>query len=116
MRNVLLFLCGCAAGSINGTFGAGGGMILLPMLSFFRCVDHKEFFSAPIVIILPITALSLLLTPDSEALPFSALLPYLCGSAAGGAAALYAEKIIPAKWLHRLLGIFILWGGVRYLW
>ena len=22
---------------------------------------------------------------------------------------------IPAKWLHRGLGIFILWGGIRYL-
>ena len=40
---------------------------------------------------------------------------YLAGSAAGGFLAGIFGKKIPVLWLHRILGIFILWGGIRNL-
>ena len=40
---------------------------------------------------------------------------YLAGSAAGGLLAGIFGKKIPVLWLHRILGIFILWGGIRNL-
>ena len=40
---------------------------------------------------------------------------YLFGSAAGGIAAGVWGRHIPVHWLHRSLGILILWGGLRYL-
>jgi hypothetical protein len=48
-------------------------------------------------------------------LSVTAALPYLAGSTVGGIAAGFLGPRIPVKWLHRLLGIFILWGGIRYL-
>jgi uncharacterized membrane protein YfcA len=52
---------------------------------------------------------------SNSAFPWSTALPYLLGSAIGGVAAGLWGKKIPVKWLHRLLGALILWGGIRYL-
>ena len=38
------------------------------------------------------------------------------GSALGGSLAGLWGKKIPTRWLHRGLGVLILWGGIRYLW
>ena len=42
-------------------------------------------------------------------------LPYLAGGAAGGVIAGLLLKRISAAWLHRALGLLIVWGGLRLL-
>ena len=110
-----LILAGVCAGTVNGLLGAGGGMVLVPLLGMLTSLDEQEIFSSSIAIILPVCVISILITAISAAIPWRASLPYLIGSAAGGlASGLWGQKI-PAKWLHRTLGIFIIWGGIRYL-
>ena len=46
---------------------------------------------------------------------FREALPFLPGSLLGGWLAGRYGAHIPVKWLHRVLGILILWGGFRYL-
>lgn len=108
-------LAGLGAGAVNGLFGAGGGMVLVPLLSLLTTMEDQEIFGASIAIILPICVVSLTATAITGTVAWQAAVPYLFGSAAGGlAAGLWGSKI-PAKWLHRGLGILILWGGIRYL-
>lgn len=106
---------GLCAGIVNGLFGAGGGMILVPLLSVLTDLEENEIFPASISIILPICIVSLGVTTVRTGLDWNAALPYLPGSAIGGLAAGLWGRRIPAVWLHRLLGVLILWGGVRYL-
>lgn len=113
-KSVWLSLAGGGAGLINGLFGAGGGMILVPMLGEKSGLSEQERFPASVAIIAPICIVSLLFS-GSWNLSFWQVLPYLLGSAAGGVAAGLWGKRIPTLWLHRALGIVILWGGVRYL-
>lgn len=107
-------LAGFAAGAVNGLFGAGGGMVLVPLLS--RCQDfsQQEVFSSSIVMILPICVVSLM--TGSEAIPWAAAFPFLVGGTIGGIFAVFLGKRIPTSLLHRILGLMILYGGVRYLW
>ena len=110
-----LILAGSAAGLVNGLFGAGGGMVLVPLLSLLTSMEDREIFSASIAVILPICLVSILATAASGTLAWRDALPYLFGSAVGGlAAGLWGHKI-PVKWLHKGLGILIVWGGIRYL-
>ena len=110
-----IVLAGLCAGAVNGLFGAGGGMVLVPLLSLLTPLENQEIFGASIAIILPICIVSLTATAISATVAWQQSLPYLVGSAAGGlAAGLWGQKI-PAKWLHRGLGILIVWGGIRYL-
>ncbi len=109
-----LFLAGAGAGAVAGLFGAGGGMVLVPLLVALTSLEDAEVFGASVAIILPICVVSLVLSPKLPT--FSTALPYLLGSCVGGILSPYISRRIPTLWLHRALGILILWGGVRYLW
>lgn len=109
-------LAGLGAGIVAGLFGAGGGMVLVPMLTALTDVPEEAVFPSSISIILPICIVTLTATALAGALAWSASLPYLAGSAVGGFFAGKFGKKVPAIWLHRGLGILILWGGYRYLW
>lgn len=111
-----MLMAGIAAGAVNGLFGAGGGMILVPLLIMLTDLSDSEVFPASISIILPLCLVSLAVTAWNTGIDWASALPYLPGSALGGlSAGLWGHKI-PVRWLHIALGILILWGGVRYLW
>ena len=117
-ENVSLWKCllaGLAAGFVNGFFGAGGGMVLVPLLIWLVGLPDKLAFSSAISIILPLCVVSLVIYGRHDMLPLSDALPYLIGGAGGGVlAGLWFQKV-PAKWLHLALGALILLGGVRLL-
>lgn len=110
-----ILLAGALAGMVNGLFGAGGGMVLVPLLTMLTPLEDDQIFPASVSIILPICFVSLTVTAVTGEIPWKPSLPYLAGSTAGGIlAGLWGQKI-PVLWLHRGLGILILWGGLRYL-
>lgn len=106
---------GFAAGAVNGLFGAGGGMVLVPLLCWLTDIEDNEIFPSSVSIILPICLVSLGVTAMNGRIAWGDALPYLIGSCAGGVLAGLFGRKIPTLWLHRALGILILWGGIRYL-
>ena len=106
-------LAGMLAGTVTGLFGGGGGMVLVPMLSCLSCLPQEQVFPASICIILPVCLVCLAMAGP---LPWVQALPYLLGSGIGGFLAGKWGQKIPVLWLHRALGILILWGGWQYLW
>lgn len=107
---------GIAAGLLNGLFGGGGGMLLIPGLKRFARVEEESLFPMSVSVMLPVSILSLGISAMSAPLPWAEVWPYLAGSAAGGIAVGFWGRKIPVLWLHRILGAMLLWGGVRYLW
>ena len=115
MRNKLYsIIAGITAGTINGLLGAGGGMVLVPLLEAGGELEEREIFSSSLVIIGPMCIVSLLVSSGGS-LPWSVAWPYLLGALPGGLLAGLISRRIPTTWLHRVLGILILYGGVRYL-
>lgn len=108
-------LAGLAAGAVNGLFGAGGGMVLVPLLCWLTDIEDDEIFPSSISIILPICLISIAITALNGTIAWKQSVPYLIGSCIGGIlAGLWGQKI-PTLWLHKALGILIIWGGLRYL-
>ena len=110
-----ILFAGVCAGAVNGLFGTGGGMVLVPLLTALTDIPEDSIFPSSVSIILPVCLISLLCSKNVDTLSFLTILPYLIGSTAGGVLCGIFGKRIPTKWLHRILGVLILWGGVRYL-
>ena len=108
-------ISGAGAGVLNGLLGAGGGMVLVPLMSKLTDLEEKQLFSHSVAIIFPICIVSLLFADGWSGFSLVTALPYLIGSLLGGISAAVWGSHIPAKWLHKGLGILILWGGIRYL-
>ncbi len=108
-------LAGFAAGSVTGLFGAGGGMVLVPLLCWLTDIEEDAIFPASVSIILPVCLVCLLFRANSGGLPWQVAMPYLLGSGIGGILVGILGRRIPTVWLHRILGAMILWGGFRYL-
>lgn len=111
-RTLGMALAGAAAGLVTGLFGGGGGMVLVPLLTLLTDLEEEEVFPGSLSVILPVCVVSLLFAGGN----WHDSLPFLPGSFLGGWIAGQWGGKIPVKWLHKLLAVLILWGGVRYLW
>lgn len=97
-------LAGALAGFVNGFFGAGGGMVLVPLLIWLCRLEDKAAFSSAIAVILPLCIVSIVIYALHDSLPVSDALPYLIGGAAGGVLAGLLFRKMPARALHLILG------------
>ncbi len=106
---------GAAAGAANGLFGAGGGMILVPLLTGWCSLEDKKAFATSIAIIAPMCLVSIFIYWYQGQLDALAALPYLIGGLFGGLLGGKLFKKMSAGVLHKLLGLFILYGAIRSL-
>ncbi|MGM9627123.1 MAG: TSUP family transporter [Faecousia sp.] len=114
-KSMGLILAGALAGAVAGLFGAGGGMVLVPLLTLLTPISEDALFPSSVSIILPICLVTLITTALTGTVDWRQAVPYVLGSAVGGILAGKWGQKIPTAWLHRGLGILILWGGYRYL-
>ena len=113
-RNIVI-LAAAGAGVINGILGAGGGMVLIPCLTYFTKMVPNKIFPTSVAIILPLTVLTFITSGSCSIFSYPPLPGYLIGSGLGGFIAGRVSGKIPIKWLHWILGILITAGGIRTL-
>lgn len=106
---------GLCTGFVNGFFGAGGGMVLIPLLTRLCKLEDKKAFATSVCIVLPICAASLSIYAFRGVLDLSGAWPYLLGGLGGGLLGGVLFKKMSAGALHKILGGFILWGGLRLI-
>ncbi len=113
----LLLFCGTAAGFINGLLGAGGGVVLIFVLSAVlgQQADGRDIYANALAITLPVTLFSLrqyaaagsLLTDGFWRLAIPAVL----GGALGG----YLLDRIDTAWTKRIFAAVIIVSGISML-
>ena len=110
---VRLALLGAAAGTANGLFGAGGGLILVPLLTRWIRLPEKAAFATSLAIMTPLSLASLAVYLLRGGVDVTFAWPYLLGGAIGGAIAGPLFSRLPVIWLRRAMGLFLLYGGVK---
>lgn len=108
-------LAGALAGLVNGFFGGGGGMVLVPMLTGRCHLPQRTAFATSVAIILPLCLLSAGIYLFRGQLDFSLALPYLLGGVIGGFLGGRWFRRLNMDWLRRGFALLILFGGVRSL-
>ena len=106
---------GALAGIVNGFFGGGGGMILVPLL-VRRCgLSQRQAFATSVTVILPLCILSSIIYWYRGGVNLMAALPYLVGGLIGGWIGGRVFKRVNMIWLRRFFALLILYGGVNAL-
>ena len=105
---------GFVSGILNGLFGAGGGVVVVPMLEKFG-IHAKKAHATSIAIILPASLISAVLYFANGNLDLMSAASYLpTGLLGAGIGALLLKKIT-VRWLKLLFALVIIAGAVRIL-
>ena len=106
---------GAAAGLVNGCFGGGGGMVLLPILDRTAGLPQRKLYATCVGVIFPVCLVSAAVYLFRGELSLLAALPYLAGGLVGGwiGGKLYGR--VSVKWLKWLFAGFLFYAGVKYL-
>ena len=108
-------LAGGAGGLINGLFGGGGGMVVLPLLTKWRKLEARSAFATCVAVILPMCCVSAGVYLWQVRPGLELVLPYLAGGLLGGVLGGLTFEKVPVRVLKIIFGLFLIYGGVRYL-
>lgn len=106
-------VAGALAGLLNGLFGAGGGLVLVPLFIHWLKIDEKMAFATSIAVILPLSLISYILFCIQGGNVWKEALPYLLGGIIGGGLSIRLFRHISVTWLHRIFSILIFYGAIK---
>ncbi len=106
---------GLITGFVNGLFGSGGGMILVPaMQKFYHTEVHKSHATA-IAIILPISILSTVIYFRYSMVDFKTVIEVCIGGLAGGYLGANLLNKISSDKLHKVFGLIMIISAFRMI-
>ena len=112
-KSVLLTLLGGLAGLINGLFGGGGGMVVVPTLTDLLGRDRKKAQATAMLIILPLSLVSAFLYSSFGYADLNALIPTAIGTAVGGITGAIFLKKTPDGVLFFLFYALMFFAGLK---
>lgn len=114
-KNFFAIIGGLVTGFINGLFGGGGGMIIVPLLSIFLgYVSHKAHATA-ILIILPLSILSGLFYAYFGTLNLNVGFPVSIGVTIGGVVGAFLLSKLSSKWVVLIFSFVMVAAGIKMI-
>ncbi len=105
---------GFLIGIVNSLFGAGGGIIAVPVLQKSG-LSKKESHANAVAVILPVSILSAVLYLAEGKVRLSDASPYIVTGLVGSVLGTVILRKIAPNLLKRIFGVFIIYAGVRLL-
>ncbi len=112
---VLLIITGIVTGVCNGLFGGGGGMVVVPMLVILLKLTPKKAHATAILIILPISIISAVVSVIGGHYDLGVGIPTGLGVVVGGLLGALALKKINNKMLVKIFAFVMFIAGVKLL-
>ena len=103
-----------AAGVINGLLGAGGGMLVLPVL-VKSGLSQKRAHATSILIIFVFCLMSSAMYIYAGRVSFSDVLPYIPTGILGALVGAWLLTKLSDVLLRKVFGAFMLWAAIRLL-
>lgn len=112
---ILLVLCGIAIGIVNGLFGAGGGMLAVPVLTYIAKLDERNAHATAIAVILPLCAVSSVVYALGGGADWGIFIPTIIGVTAGGVLGAALLKKISNDYLPFIFYALMLFAGLKMI-
>lgn len=113
-KNVRTISSGFAVGLVNGVFGAGGGMLAVPLLKKAG-LNQKSAHANAVAVILPITVISAIMYLVKGNVMLSDSFAFIPTGLIGSVIATFLLKKFSNRWLQKIFAAFMIYAGVRLL-
>ncbi len=114
-NKLVSILTGAVAGLINGLFGGGGGMVVVPMLTKLLKFNSKNSHATAILIILPLSIVSGILYLSFGKFSLEIGLPVIAGIIIGGIIGAILLSKLSSKWVMIIFSIVMAVAGGKML-
>lgn len=111
-RKWIIPLGGICTGILNGLFGSGGGMVAVPFLRSGG-LNEKKAHASSVAVLSALSAISTGIYLYRGSMDVPDALPYLPGAILGSLGGGWLMPRIPVKWLKRIFGLIMIYGGIR---
>ena len=110
------FFCVIAStvtGILNGIFGGGGGMVLVPILYYFLGYDEKQCHATAILVILPISVFSALFYARAGYVNSVNLITVGAGVVLGGIIGAFVFKKLSSNIIKIIFAVIMMVAGIK---
>lgn len=114
-RKLLISLAGIFIGIVNGIFGAGGGMLAVPALSYIFSYDDRHSHATAIAVILPLCLVSTVVYALRGSFQWAVVLPTVIGVIIGGVLGAMLLKRLSNDIISFLFYGLMLFCGIKML-
>ncbi|MBS4539638.1 sulfite exporter TauE/SafE family protein [Clostridium sp. D2Q-11] len=114
-RTLSLVVIGLITGLVNGLFGAGGGMLIVPSLIYIIHLEEHKAHATAITVILPLCITSTYIYFRNDLINFNIALFVAIGSTIGGYIGARLLKHVPNKILRKAFSILIIYISLRMI-
>lgn len=113
-QNWKIYISGLICGIINGLLGAGGGMIIVPVL-INSGIKVRKAHATSVSIVLSLTLLSAFIYIISDKVSIVDAIPYLPSGIIGSVVGSRVLQRINSDFLKKIFAILTIWAGVKML-
>lgn len=113
LKNTMVAMLSGAVGFINGFFGGGGGMLLVPLLEKVLKCSVKKSHATAIVVILPVSIAGAITYIASGFFEWTPVLSAAGGCVAGGATGALLLKKLPSNIVAFVFALIMIGVGVK---
>lgn len=117
MTQIIPLLIGLAAGIASGLFGIGGGIIIVPMLSFFLGYSMQQAAATSLAaLLLPVGALGVYAYWRAGMLPVSNIMVAMLIALGIALGAFFGAKLaiqMSGLWFNRIFAVFLVLVAIR---
>lgn len=112
-KRIAFVLAAVSMGLVNGLFGAGGGMLAVVALERFIKLPTRQAHATALMIMLPLSIISLAVYFFRGALVFDHALLVIAGMLPGSFLGAKLLGRLKSKWVNRFFCMLMLFAGIR---
>ena len=114
-RICVVVLLGMAIGFINGFFGGGAGMIVVPLLTYAFNLNDKQSHATALTVILTLCTVSSIIYISNDYLNWEQTLWIGLGAIVGGLIGAMLLKKLPNKAIRIIFSILMITAGIKMI-
>lgn len=110
---LMTLLAGLSAGILSGLLGVGGGLIMIPIMTFLLGVSQHAAQGISLVVIIPTALAGIWQLHKAKLVNYQLALYLAIGAIIGALISSGLVQYIPADRLKMIFGVFVVITGIR---